>query len=138
MKRISRRREQVQERGAIQMNTRTAVALAALVAILGASASALGDAGRTVAGGGSHSLLVNSDGSVSAWGANEYGQLGDGTTIDSVVPVRVSNLTGVTAIAAGWYHNLAVKGDGMVWVGFTIVDSAGSTCGNRWTLQVSP
>ena len=48
-------------------------------------------------------------GSPWAWGDNRWGQLGDGTTTDMLTPVQVSGLTGVTAIAAGILHSLAVS-----------------------------
>ena len=68
-----------------------------------------------VAGGRHHSLALLSDGTVRAWGYNGYGQLGNGTTTNSNIPVAVSGLGGVVAIAAGAYHNLAVRSDGTVW-----------------------
>src|SRR5438034_5617110 len=37
---------------------------------------------------------VKSDGTVWAWGYNKYGELGNGTTTNSSLPVKVSNLTG--------------------------------------------
>ena len=49
-----------------------------------------------------------------AWGCNDSGQLGNGTTTDSDVPVAVSGLGGVTAIAAGADHSLALLSDGTV------------------------
>ena len=58
---------------------------------------------------------MKSDGTVWAWGLNLYGELGNGTTTNSSTPVPVSGLTGVTAIAAGFYHSLAVKSDSTVW-----------------------
>jgi hypothetical protein len=69
-----------------------------------------------IAGGSEHSLAVRGDGTVWAWGRNYYGQLGDGTTIDRVGPVRATGLpTGATGVAAGWYHSLflvsSVQGD---------------------------
>ena len=48
-------------------------------------------------------------------GANSNGQLGDGTTTQRSTPVQVGNLTGITAIAAGSAHTLALKNDGTVW-----------------------
>ncbi len=68
-----------------------------------------------LAGGDSHSLALENDGTVWAWGWNFYGQLGNGTNTDSNVPVQVSSLAGVMTIACGWAHSLALKGDGTVW-----------------------
>jgi subtilisin family serine protease len=50
-----------------------------------------------------------------AWGSNDYGQLGDGTTTDRTTPVQVSDLSGVTDVAGGRGHSLALKDDGTVW-----------------------
>ena len=69
-----------------------------------------------IAAGQAHSLALKSDGTVWAWGNNMYGQLGDGTFNDrGGSPAPVVGLTGVTAIAAGYAHSLALKGDGTVW-----------------------
>lgn len=66
-----------------------------------------------VAAGYSHSLALEADGSVWAWGRAYEGQLGDGmTTTMATVPVQVLELAGVTAIAAGGFHSLAVKENG--------------------------
>jgi len=67
--------------------------------------------------GGNHSVALCSDGTVATWGNNSYGQLGNGSMTDSLVPVSVI-ATGVllsktvVAIAAGQYHNLALCSDG--------------------------
>ena len=54
-------------------------------------------------------------GSPWAWGANQWGQLGDGTVTGSDVPVPVSGgLSGVTAVLAGGAHDLALLGTGTV------------------------
>ena len=67
------------------------------------------------AGGGAHSLALQSDGSVWSTGYNGSGQLGNGTLNPSNVPVQVTGLSGVTAIAAGDAFSLALKSNGTVW-----------------------
>src|SRR5215204_5283319 len=52
---------------------------------------------------------------LSAWGGNRDGQLGNGTTADSSTPVQVSDLVGVRGAAGGQGHSLALKDDGTVW-----------------------
>ncbi len=68
-----------------------------------------------MAGGDQHSLALASNATVWAWGTNDFGQLGDGTTTQRLMPVQVTNLDSVTAIAAGGEHSLALKSDGTVW-----------------------
>lgn len=69
-----------------------------------------------ISGGGFHSLVLKSDGTVWAWGLNMYGQLGDGTNTDRKMPVQVKGLDNVAAIAGGVWHSIALKTDGTVWV----------------------
>lgn len=64
---------------------------------------------------GTHSLALQSDGTVLAWGDNSSGELGDGTTLERQSPVAVTGLTDVVAVAAGDYRSMAVVGDGTVW-----------------------
>jgi alpha-tubulin suppressor-like RCC1 family protein len=52
---------------------------------------------------------------LTAWGYNGHGQLGNGTTTDSSTPVEVSDLDGVRDTAAGDSYSLALKDDGTVW-----------------------
>lgn len=77
---------------------------------------ATGLAGVTaIAAGGAHSLVLKTDGTVWAFGANASGQLGDNTVIDKSTAVPVSGLASVVAIAAGDNHSLAIKSDGTLW-----------------------
>jgi alpha-tubulin suppressor-like RCC1 family protein len=57
----------------------------------------------SIAGGGFHSLALQPDGRVKAWGNNNTGQIN--------VP---ATLTNASAISAGFYHSLALKNDGTV------------------------
>jgi alpha-tubulin suppressor-like RCC1 family protein len=71
--------------------------------------------GVAISGGAGYSLALLSDGTVRAWGNNQYGQLGDGPTAARHIPVQVSGLSGVIAISGGGEHSLALKSDGTVW-----------------------
>ena len=65
--------------------------------------------------GASHALALRSDGTILAWGSDEYGQLGLGRSVYSPLPVKIAGLSGVSAIAGGWQHTLAIRTDGTVW-----------------------
>jgi alpha-tubulin suppressor-like RCC1 family protein len=75
-----------------------------------------GTKATAVAAGASHSLALASTGSVLAWGYNFDGELGNGTTTQSDVPVKVKLPKGtkVTAVAAGGSHSLALASTGSV------------------------
>jgi alpha-tubulin suppressor-like RCC1 family protein len=64
-----------------------------------------------------HSLAATSDGTAWAWGYNGYGQLGeDGAAAPyRSSPAPVVGLSGVSAVAAGESHSLALTSDGKVW-----------------------
>ena len=53
-----------------------------------------------------------------AWGLNNYGHLGDGTTTNRPVPAPALGGTAVAAIACGGAHSLAIKrsdSTGLAW-----------------------
>ncbi|HEX5497297.1 MAG TPA: putative Ig domain-containing protein [Mycobacteriales bacterium] len=54
-------------------------------------------------------------GAVWAWGDGSVGELGDGIPEPTDTPVRVSDLSGVTAVAGGNSTGYALKSDGTVW-----------------------
>ncbi|MBL7511091.1 RCC1 repeat- and reductase domain-containing protein, partial [Frankia sp. CNm7] len=67
-----------------------------------------------IAAGDTSGYALRRDGTVRAWGGNFFGQLGNGTTTNSLQPVRVPGLTGVTAIAASGASGYALRRDGTV------------------------
>ncbi len=76
--------------------------------------SGLGSGVAAVAPGDTHSCAVTLAGAVWCWGANQKGQLGDGTTTDRTVPVAVSGLsTGTTAVSTGSSFSCALTAAGV-------------------------
>jgi len=68
-----------------------------------------------VSAGGWHTCALLRLGGLRCWGANSYGQLGDGTTTRRRVPTRVSGLwSGVAAVSAGSWHTCALMDVGAV------------------------
>jgi alpha-tubulin suppressor-like RCC1 family protein len=67
-----------------------------------------------VAAGNYFSAALSSDGQVYTWGSNPYGQLGDGSTTSSLVPVAAPVPAGVTltGLSAGYFHVAALTTDG--------------------------
>ncbi|WP_416867305.1 MAG: T9SS type A sorting domain-containing protein [Imperialibacter sp.] len=68
-----------------------------------------------VSAGNSNTLATKSDGTLWAWGANPYGQLGNGTTDDIIIPTKVGSSTDWRDASAGGLHSLAIKTDGSLW-----------------------
>jgi Listeria/Bacterioides repeat len=68
---------------------------------------------KSVSAGCDFVCAIKNDGSLWTWGANQGGQLGDGTTSRRYTPVKV--LDNVKAVSAGDFFTLALKNDGSVW-----------------------
>jgi len=66
-------------------------------------------------GGQPFSFAIKTDGTLWAWGWNNYGQLGDGTTINKNIPVPCSAISNVQSISAGNYHAVAITTNGKRW-----------------------
>ncbi|MGD0082183.1 MAG: hypothetical protein ABSD78_03170 [Acidimicrobiales bacterium] len=60
-------------------------------------------------------MALLSNGTAVAWGDNASGQLGDGSTQNSDVPVPVTGLSDLEQVAAGGDHSMALGKDGTVW-----------------------
>jgi alpha-tubulin suppressor-like RCC1 family protein len=96
----------------------------------------------SIALGPSHSAAVTSDGRIFTWGKNEFGQLGDGTTIDKKTPTDITakfNLAveeRLISVVLGYSHSAAISSTGRV---FTWGDNSSDKLGDETGInQVEP
>lgn len=68
-----------------------------------------------IAAGGAHSLAVDGNGRTWVWGANFHGQLGDGGTDGSAIPVMLDVDATFVDMAADDFVSLAVDTEGRLW-----------------------
>lgn len=83
--------------------------LAPLFAVAGTAGPASAGPVPVVTSGGGHSCALMTDQTVWCWGRNTVGQLGNGTTADSLVPVWVRTLPPAINVSAGHDHTCAVN-----------------------------
>lgn len=70
---------------------------------------------KSVATGISHNVAVKTDGTLWAWGKNDYNQLGDGSYLGQNAPIQIGTESNWKSVAAGQNHTLAIKTDGTLW-----------------------
>ena len=89
----------------------------------------------SISAGNAHTCAVLQDSSLWCWGSNQYGQLGTGTTKDSLSPLRPKNLANnIVSVACGLSHTCAVDSAGAVkcWG-----DNVNGQCGRTGGLEFS-
>lgn len=93
------------------------VHIVALLVLFAFKANAQCNNFKTVVSGSNanHTLGIKNDGTLWAWGRNNKGQLGDGTTTNKLTPTQVGTATNWVSVAAGEEHSLGIKSDGTLW-----------------------
>lgn len=87
--------------------------------------------------GGQYSLAVAADGTVWAWGASDWFQMGDGTAEDRLTPGQVPGLANIVAVDAGSASSIALARDGTVYTWGAGIGSAARVPGVSDVVSVS-
>ena len=72
---------------------------------------------QSISAGLNHTVAIKSDNTLWSWGENSDGQLGDGTTTGSSIPVQ--EITGSTlwsSVSTHYNHTAAIRTDGTLWL----------------------
>ncbi len=70
---------------------------------------------QKITAGFAHTLAIRTDGTLWAWGLNNSGQLGNGTTNPGNVPIQIGTASNWQTISAGAEHSMAIKTNGTLW-----------------------
>lgn len=65
--------------------------------------------------GNYHTLAIKDDGTLWAWGKNQYGQLGNGNKQDQSTPIQIGADNDWDEINTGYHFSIAKKKDGTLW-----------------------
>jgi alpha-tubulin suppressor-like RCC1 family protein len=76
---------------------------------------------------GGFTAAIKSNGTLWTWGKNNYGQMGDGTTVNKNVPTQIGTGTNWQSVSTGGNHVIAIKTDGTLWAwGWNILGEVGN------------
>ena len=84
------------------------------IALVGASTAPIASLAPvvTISAGSFHTCGVSSTGATYCWGENETGAVGDGTTTDRFVPLKIAQ--NMATVSAGGFHSCGIGTDGNV------------------------
>src|SRR5512134_2258257 len=87
----------------------TVLAMAILLSIGTAQADTASSRQPVIAAGQRHTVVLKSDGTLWAWGFNFWGQLGDGTTVNTSSPIQIGTDSNWVSVAAGGLNTVGLK-----------------------------
>jgi len=91
---------------------------------------------KMVVGGRNHTLAIKENNTLWGWGENAYGQLGDGSVLNKVVPVQISATTNWTSFDGGEKHSAFLNGGAVLTSGSNAFGQLGiATTANHNTPQ---
>ena len=64
---------------------------------------------------GAHSLAIKTNGTLWTWGQNNYGQIGNGNTVNQLSPYQVGTDTDWVEVGNGNSTSFAIKANGTLW-----------------------
>lgn len=62
-----------------------------------------------------HSMAISANGTLWVWGRNDFGQVGDSTTINRNAPVQIGNDQNWVNVTTGLIHSFGIKANGTRW-----------------------
>lgn len=68
-----------------------------------------------ISAGERHNLAIDSSGNIWAWGSNNKGQLGNGSTTNSNVPIQITTGKRYTKVFAGYENSMAIDSSNNLW-----------------------
>ncbi len=74
-----------------------------------------GNSWAAISAGGYHTIALNTEKQLMAWGSNQYGQLGNGTNISEITPTRIGTDADWAKVVAGYAFTVALRTDGTLW-----------------------
>ncbi|MDD5225010.1 MAG: fibronectin type III domain-containing protein [bacterium] len=70
---------------------------------------------QSISSGSNHTCAVTAGKTLKCWGEGDFGQLGNGNTLNYYDPQPVANISGVTGVSAGGSHTCVLTEDGWAW-----------------------
>ncbi|NBV24628.1 MAG: hypothetical protein EBS05_22250 [Proteobacteria bacterium] len=91
---------------------------------------------QTVTAGNSHGLGLKRNGTLWGWGYNNFGQVGDGTTVTRMKPVPVGAATNWLMVAGGGAHTVALALAGGASPALAVPENSGDFTNEDFALNI--